>query len=426
MVDDEAQMTTKDQELTESEIAALLNAVSDNTSDIYSLEALEKQNDTYNEFKTLEIINSHFARGLERTLSYVAQRIVHVEVETWGLMRRDDCLKQTSQMATCAVLDVTPMLSASGQIVFSLHNDLHFLQMSAVSGVIAPDKPRITSHARTNLEQTLAQSIVTLCCSELANAWHPVFPFEFQINRFEENPKFALSDKPANIMLSATFCVSEGEQNGHLILLIPFDVIAPIKNRLYEWPEPENIELNSICKGRLTSHLNKTHLRISALLGSTQMTLRNVIRLQVGDIVCFDQPTDRPLSISINHVHKFMGTVNIRKGRFAMTISKKKTVKNHAGAKVVKLPVNPTRKHTMGGILDVPIRLTAELGGTRLLVSDFLELKIGSVIELDKEFGEPMELFANGKLVGVGEVVVVNKKFGLRLTEIVPSSEEVA
>ena len=102
MVDDEAQMTTKDQELTESEIAALLNAVSDNTSDIYSLEALEKQNDTYNEFKTLEIINSHFARGLERTLSYVAQRIVHVEVETWGLMRRDDCLKQTSQMATCA------------------------------------------------------------------------------------------------------------------------------------------------------------------------------------------------------------------------------------------------------------------------------------------------------------------------------------
>jgi len=69
-------------------------------------------------------------------------------------------------------------------------------------------------------------------------------------------------------------------------------------------------------------------------------------------------------------------------------------------------------------ILDVPLKITVELGRTKLLVHDLLQLGQGSVIELDKMAGEPMEIYVNDKLVAMGEVVVVNEKFGVRLTDV--------
>ncbi|MFK7873731.1 MAG: flagellar motor switch protein FliN [Oligoflexales bacterium] len=70
-------------------------------------------------------------------------------------------------------------------------------------------------------------------------------------------------------------------------------------------------------------------------------------------------------------------------------------------------------------ILDVPLKVSVELGRTKMLVNDLLQLGQGSVIELDKIAGEPMEILINEKLVAMGEVVVVNEKFGVRLTDVV-------
>lgn len=70
-------------------------------------------------------------------------------------------------------------------------------------------------------------------------------------------------------------------------------------------------------------------------------------------------------------------------------------------------------------ILDVPLKVSVELGRTKMLVNDLLQLGQGSVIELDKIAGEPMEIMVNDKLVALGEVVVVNEKFGVRLTDVI-------
>ena len=70
-------------------------------------------------------------------------------------------------------------------------------------------------------------------------------------------------------------------------------------------------------------------------------------------------------------------------------------------------------------VLDVPLKVSVELGRTKLLINDLLQLGQGSVIELDKLAGEPMEIFVNDKLVAMGEVVVVNEKFGVRLTDVI-------
>ncbi len=76
-------------------------------------------------------------------------------------------------------------------------------------------------------------------------------------------------------------------------------------------------------------------------------------------------------------------------------------------------------------ILDIPLTVTVELGRSKMLINDLLQLGQGSVIELTKLVGEPLEVLVNNKLVARGEVVVVNDKFGVRLTEIVSPMERV-
>ena len=79
----------------------------------------------------------------------------------------------------------------------------------------------------------------------------------------------------------------------------------------------------------------------------------------------------------------------------------------------------------MDFLLDIPLEITVELGRTRMLIKDLLQLGQGSVVELQKIAGEPMEVLVNNKLVARGEVVVVNEKFGIRLTDIISPTERI-
>lgn len=77
-------------------------------------------------------------------------------------------------------------------------------------------------------------------------------------------------------------------------------------------------------------------------------------------------------------------------------------------------------------LLDIPLEVTVELGRTKMLIKNLLQLGQGSVVELEKIAGEPMEILVNNKLVAKGEVVVVNEKFGIRLTDVLSPAERIS
>lgn len=77
----------------------------------------------------------------------------------------------------------------------------------------------------------------------------------------------------------------------------------------------------------------------------------------------------------------------------------------------------------LGRVRDIPLEVTVELGRTRLLIRDIMDLSAGSIIELDKIAGEPVDLFANGLLVARGEVIVIDDNFGVRVTEIITARD---
>ena len=88
-------------------------------------------------------------------------------------------------------------------------------------------------------------------------------------------------------------------------------------------------------------------------------------------------------------------------------------------------PMSGEMSHDIDLILDIPVQLTVELGRTRIPIKNILQLAQGSVVELEGLAGEPMDVLVNGCLIAQGEVVVVNEKFGIRLTDIITPSERI-
>ncbi len=85
----------------------------------------------------------------------------------------------------------------------------------------------------------------------------------------------------------------------------------------------------------------------------------------------------------------------------------------------------PSGSQNLDFLLDVPLEVTVELGRTDMIINNMLQLTQGSVVELDKAAGEPVEIFVNNKLLGKGEVIVVNDRFGVRITEIISQADRI-
>lgn len=87
--------------------------------------------------------------------------------------------------------------------------------------------------------------------------------------------------------------------------------------------------------------------------------------------------------------------------------------------------LNKLRVQNLDFILDIPLRVTVELGKSKVVIKDLLQMAQGSVIELDKLAGEPLDVYVNGKMIARGEVVTVGEKFGIRLTDIISPVERI-
>jgi flagellar motor switch protein FliN/FliY len=88
-------------------------------------------------------------------------------------------------------------------------------------------------------------------------------------------------------------------------------------------------------------------------------------------------------------------------------------------------PITPAEKKKLDTILDIPVTISMEVGRSQISIRNLLQLNQGSVVELDRVAGEPLDVLVNGTLIAHGEVVVVNDKFGIRLTDVISQIERI-
>lgn len=118
---------------------------------------------------------------------------------------------------------------------------------------------------------------------------------------------------------------------------------------------------------------------------------------------------------------------------WAAALAEAEGTDNSDGAKVTELDELSDTRHEMSGeekrkldtILDIPVTISMEVGRSKINIRNLLQLNQGSVVELDRVAGEPLDVLVNGTLIAHGEVVVVNDKFGIRLTDVISQVERI-
>ena len=132
-------------------------------------------------------------------------------------------------------------------------------------------------------------------------------------------------------------------------------------------------------------------------------------------------------NISWDEVSENLEKENTKSKTKDENVSEAKTTESKKTAEFSELKKSGTvsSQSNIDFILDIPLQITVELGRTSLPIYDLLQLGQGSIIELNKLAGEPLEILVNQKLIAKGEVVVVNEKFGIRLTDIISPAERV-
>ena len=269
--------------------------------------------------------------------------------------------------------------------------------------------------------------------ADLAAAWTPVTPVEFELVKQETNPRLVQLGAPQESILVLKFTVEFGARSGRMDWLLPEALLAPVREALaadggqtaLRKQEAWGPALTAGITGRRSRHPRDscTGANQPARAGAPVPGRHHSHRYAAaGDVV-----RGRRTAVS-RPIRRFAGTQRTQNHLRSLHMSTPDP-KNAAVARAQFGDLGPNAVGTGGQemnlnlILDVAVTLALEVGRARMPVRELLQLAPGAVVELDRVAGEPLDVLVNGVRIARGEVVVVNEKFGIRLTDVVSATE---
>ena len=417
----------------------------------------------------LEIINERFARNIRIGLFNLVHKNPEISIGGIKVQKYSAFLREIVVPTNFNIMSVQP-LRGSGLIVCD--PSLVFAVVDALFGGTGKFRTRIEGRDFSPTEQRIIQRLVEVVTHEYERAWHGVYPLQLEYQRSEMLPQFASIATPSEVVVCTSFALEIGETSGSIHFCIPYSTLEPIRDVLYSTVpgrrqragpalgEPDEgqiqeaevelvVELaHAPGHGRAAARLQARRLHRTRPAArhpgqgrrraGVRLPLRNLerqVRAQGRSTV--DRPEQRldrrePCPLTRPRLAAARATRPPPTGPPPPPARGRRAPRSCRGPADQVSPApfanfSPTAGSTAGNdinmILDIPVQLTVELGRTRIAIKNILQLAQGSVVELEAMAGEPMDVLVNGYLIAQGEVVVVNEKFGIRLTDIVTPSE---
>jgi flagellar motor switch protein FliM len=174
----------------------------------------------------------------------------------------------------------------------------------------------------TSIELSIMKKVVDLVISELEESWAPVCKIDAQYLRSEINPQFIGIIPPSEVILVATFEIEFESTSGTMTIVIPYSTIEPIKQKLSANYQIEKDMADSGWSDIITEHLQDISCELVASLGSTDVTIGDLITLQKGDVIPLHQDADSDISVMVEGVEKFKTIMGVYKGNKAIQITR--------------------------------------------------------------------------------------------------------
>jgi len=317
-----------EQILTQNEVDALLTAVSDGMIETEAAEVpeptgiqmydLTSQDRVIRErMPTLEVIHDKFARGFSTQLSTTIQRVVTINLASTDFVKFGDFMRNLPLPACISLIRFNPL---KGSSIMVLDSRLVFALVDNFFGGQSASTFKIEGRDFTSIELRLVRRVVQNATAELEKAWSPLYPLKIEYLRSEMNPQFAAIGPPSEIVIEMVFEVDLDDISGKIYLVMPYSTVEPIKDKLISGFQSEDLEVDNIWANRFREHLHRVSVDLEVDLGKTEIQVKDLIDLDVGDVIQLDRDVREPLSLEVEGVPKFYCRPGLYKGAHAIKI----------------------------------------------------------------------------------------------------------
>lgn len=304
---------------------------------------------------------------------------------------------------------------------------------AALGGGADAAADRIAGRVPTKLDHCALTLIADAFLETLNTAFSPIGTPDFQLDRIEDNPRFATIDRPCNACLLAEFDIHRSGAGGRIGLLLPYALLEPVRDRLTRAFTGERFGQDARWATHLRDRLAHARVRVAAVAGGAEVTLGAALAWRPGGVVRLDSLAGSDVILVAGGAEVGLARLTQRGGRYtavphpipdlkgnAMTADTNAT---DAGIRTVEPPAEPGGDQPppsgLSALHHVKLRLSAVVGSADMTVEDLLQLGRGAVVELNRRVGEAIDITVNDQIIAKGELVVIEDRLAVSLLEIV-------
>lgn len=279
--------------LSQDEVDALLKNVTDDTAAAPApagdagvakpYDIAHQERIIHGRMPAMELINERFARYLRSGLFDYMHKSVEVSIGAIKLQKYSEFIAGLAVPTSLNLIQAKP-LRGNGLIV--LEPNLVFLVLDNMFGGDGRFHTRGEGRDFTATEQRIIQGFLDVVFKEYQKSWHPVFPLEFEYVRSEIDPQFINIATPTEVAITVTFTLEFSGNTSEMHFCLPYSMVEPIRDSLYsEMASGPSNTSDKRWVGLLARQLQTAEVELTVDLGKTSVTLREVLKMQVGDVI---------------------------------------------------------------------------------------------------------------------------------------------
>jgi flagellar motor switch protein FliM len=250
---------------------------------------------SYERLPMLEIIFERLVRLLSTSLRNFFTDNVEVSLESIRSVRFGDYINSISLPSMLSVFkaeewDNFGLITIDSSLIYSVLDTMF-------GGKRGQPAPRVDGRPFTSIEITMLRRVIALILTDAEAAFGPLSPVKFTVDRIESNPRFVSISRPANAAIRVELRFDMEGRGGSLHMLLPYATIEPIRELLLESFMGEKLGRDPIWENHLATEVWQTDVSVKCVLHETQMPLKRVMKLEIGDTLMFDSRPDSVVSL---------------------------------------------------------------------------------------------------------------------------------
>lgn len=310
----EGALEEEEEEAAEEEAAA---AVPELSGEVKPYDLTSQERIFRGKMPMLDVIHEKFCRDFGSTLSMDLGRLSESVPTGTRLLNFQEFLNGLP-LPSCLSLFKADPLPGNGVVV--VETQFVFTLVDIFCGGTGASRFRIEGRDFSSIELGIVRRIVKKALNELARAWKPVYPVDVSFIRTEINPQFVSIAHPSEVVIIMESKMDVEGATGTLQIVIPYAMVEPIKDQLAQSNIGDRGVMDREWKGKVRRHILDSSVEVKAVLGTADLTIRQVLNLKEGQIITLDRFSDEPADLLVEGIRKFRAESGVMRGYKALQI----------------------------------------------------------------------------------------------------------